>query len=389
MNKLAPAINERKNSSLIDGVDAIKKRQKIYKRLCYVFFIIFVLIVFAFTIYDDFFSKNEVSLPFSELILVLQNTWFYLIFAFLCLALSYLLKGLKLSVLCKAETNKWHFTTCMGTGVVGHYYNYITPLAVGGQPFEIYHLSKSGISGGVAYSLPVATYILNQIAFVFLGITAIVLYNFKLMGFNTTAQYYALAPQLVTTLAIIGCCFCLIMPLIVLMFSILPRASAYLVRLTIGVGNKLKIIKNPQLFHYKTMRSVVRNAKSLKDIAKHPWAFIFTFLLGFGETFAHTSIAYFTLKFFGFNWAETPRFFEWLQVVMLVLMISFAVSFIPTPGNSGAADFSFYSIFKSQLNYGLAFPAMLTWRIISFYTYIIIGFIFTKAKKRTGNKKVI
>lgn len=375
-------INDTKKPSLKNNEEAINKRQKFFKKLCSVLFIVFVLAVFAFTIYDDFFSSKEEILPFSELILVFSNTWFYLLLTFLCLGLCYLSKGLKLSILCKAETGKWHFGTCMGTGVIGHYYNYVTPLAVGGQPFEIYHLSKNGIKGGAAYSLPVATYILNQVACVILGIVALVLYNFKLMGFNTTAQYYTLVPQVVTTLAIIGCSFCLVMPLVILLFSILPRASATLVKVTINAGNKLKIVKDPQLTHYKTMRSVIKNAKSLKDIARHPWAFTFTFLIGFGETLAQASIAYFTLKFFGFNWAEAPHIFEWMQVVSLVLMITFAVSFIPTPGNSGAADFSFYSLFKTQLAGGLAFPAMLTWRIFSFYSYIIIGFIFTNAKKR-------
>ena len=69
-------------------------------------------------------------------------------------------------------------------------------------------------------------------------------------------------------------------------------------------------------------------------------------------------------------------------------MILFAsVSFIPTPGNSGAADLSFFLIFDAGLYAGLAFPAMATWRLFCFYSYIIIGFIFATLKKRSDSKK--
>ncbi|MBQ7924256.1 MAG: flippase-like domain-containing protein, partial [Clostridia bacterium] len=80
--------------------------------------------------------------------------------------MCFVLKGAKLSVFCKSMTGKFHFKTCFETGIIGHYYNNVTPLAVGGRPFEIYHLSKHGVRGGVATSLPIATFFLNQFAFV-------------------------------------------------------------------------------------------------------------------------------------------------------------------------------------------------------------------------------
>ena len=360
----------------------IDKRQRLYKNLVSLAFIVFVLAVLVITAYDDFFSNKSV-ISFDQLLKTFSVTWFYLPCAIFALFINYLLKGTKLSILCKAQTKKWHFKTCMETGVLGHYYNSVTPLAVGGQPFEIYHLSKHGVTGGAAYSLPIATYVLNQIAFVILGILSLVLYNYNLLDYDS--HFYGHIPALITTLALIGCSLCLFMPLAVVLFSIFPKASATLVRIAISLGNKLKLVKNPKLTNYKTMRSVCKNAKSLKNIAKHPWAFIFTFILSFGETLAHASIAYFTLKFFNFNWAAA-HIYEWFQVVTICIIISLAITFIPTPGNSGAADFSFYTLFNTQLEGGLAFPAMMTWRILNFYSYIIIGFIFTRIKKHTDAK---
>jgi uncharacterized membrane protein YbhN (UPF0104 family) len=66
-----------------------------------------------------------------------------------------------------------------------------------------------------------------------------------------------------------------------------------------------------------------------------------------------------------------------------------AISFIPTPGNSGAADASFYTLFKVGLVSvaGLSFPAMLLWRLLSFYSFIIIGFTFTTLKRKSDRRK--
>ena len=77
----------------------------------------------------------------------------------------------------------------------------------------------------------------------------------------------------------------------------------------------------------------------------------------------------------------------WLQAAQITLILFASIAFIPTPGNSGAADLSFFMFFKSGLKAGLAFPATIVWRLLSFYGYIIIGFTFATAKKRADNKR--
>ena len=49
-----------------------------------------------------------------------------------------------------------------------------------------------------------------------------------------------------------------------------------------------------------------------------------------------------------------------------------AVYFIPTPGNSGAAEGTFFVVF-SALSQGYVLWAMLVWRFFSYYIYIIMG----------------
>ena len=359
------------------GVD---KRQKIYKRVVSAVFILFVIGVLSYTFYKDFFAPDtdKQAVSFVGVLDNFAGTWYYLIFALLSLAFAFLFKGLKLSVICKSQTGKWHFKTCFETGIIGHYYNNVTPLAVGGQPFEIYHLSKHGVHGGVAASMPIIAFFLTQFAFVALGITALVCFNGNVL--HIEEAFLKKFPAVFNVLAIIGLIGCIAMPALVFIFSLLPRIGATIVKWFTRIGGKLKVIKNPQKTEYKTLKTVVHNAVCIKRFAKNPAALISTVLLSVGETLAQSSIAYFTLKLFGYDNKMAGGFLEWMQIVQLSIILYASISFIPTPGNSGAADLSFYLLFTVGVQFaGLSFSAMVVWRILSYYSYIIVGFIFTTA----------
>ena len=134
------------------------------------------------------------------------------------------------------------------------------------------------------------------------------------------------------------------------------------------------------------MRSLVHTSKCLKDISTRPLAFTSTFFLSFFEHIANLSIAFFVLKGFGLE-LGLPFISEWIIICSICFILFASITFIPTPGNSGAADLSFFLLFETVLYAGLAFPAMLVWRLFSFYSTIIVGFTFATLKKKSDLKK--
>lgn len=361
----------------------ISKRQKMFKNIFTIAFIVVLLGVLAYTIYNDFFTGKPYP-TWDSIKDLLSKGLLFLFASLFCVAIYYFLKGLKLAVMCKKLTGKFHLWTCIETGIIGLYYNCVTPLAVGGQPFEIYHLSKHGVHGGVASSLPIAAFFTNQFAFVIVGIIAIGL--FQNNSLHTNANLLGIFPTIINVLAIIGMSFCMVMPLLVIIFSLMPKTGAKIVKFGIVMGGKLKLIKNPEETTYKTIRSLFNNAKCIKKMAKSPLVFISTMLISFGEQIANFSLAYFSLKTFGYT-TDAGWLLEWAQITQITILLSAAVSFIPTPGNSGAADLSFYLLFEKSLLAGFAFPAMLSWRFLSFYIFILVGFIFATIKKRLDHKR--
>ncbi len=363
----------------------INKRQKIMKIVMTTLFIVFVVGVLAFTFYKDFFGRTEQFPTWDEMVGIFADGWKYFAFGLLALFLTFLFKALKLSILCKPLTGKFHFKTCFETAIIGHYYNYVTPLAVGGQPFEIYHLSKHGVHGGVASSLPIATYVLNQFAFVILGIMFMIMFKYNTL--ELSPELLATFPTTFTVLAIVGLSLCFLAPLMIFIFCLMPRFGSMLVKFVMTIGSKLKIIKDPKKTTYKTVKNIVHNAQCLKNMFKRPFPAILCFLLSFAEHIAGASLAYFSLKTFGFTAYENNVVLEWFQIVQVTMMLTFAISFIPTPGNAGAADLSFYLLFSTSLAAGLAFPSMVLWRLMAFYSYIVIGFLFATLKKRSDLRK--
>ena len=363
----------------------IDKRQKALKHIVTVIFLVFVIGVLGYTFYSDFFESPHEPVSWQNLLTIFENTWFYLLCALLSLAVTFLVKGAKLSVICHSQTKTWHYKTCFETGIIGHYYNSVTPLAVGGQPFEIYHLSKHGIHGGVASSMPIIAFFFGQLAFVSLGIVSLVFFNDNTL--NIPNDFMVQFPALFNVLAIIGLSTCFLMPFLVVLFSLLPKVGAKLVGLFACLGGKFRFLKDPKKTAFRTLKTIIHNARCIKKFAQSPFALIATFVLSLIETSAMCSIAYFSLKFFGYDNPDAGGFLEWLQILQLSVILYAAISFIPTPGNSGAADLSFYLLFSVGLTVaGLAFTAMAVWRILSYYSYIVIGFIFTTANKKRNHK---
>ena len=366
--------------------ETVDKRQKLLKRILSAVFIAIVIAALAYTAINDFGSGKEMASA-EEIFATLFANWFYLPCAFTALFLAFFCKGLKLSFCAKHLTGKWHFKVCMETAIVGHYYNYVTPLAVGGQPFEIFYLSKHGVHGGVASSLPIATYFSTQFAVTLLGIVAIVFLRFDVL--NLDPEFFPKAALNMTTgVAIIGLVLGFLMPIMVVLFCILPRLAASIFYAGVWIGHKIRLVKDPKRTMYRSLRTIINNSRCLKKITRNPLVFIASLIMGFGEQLALLSIAYFTLRFFGFD-MPTDGFTEWMQMIQVCAILQAAVSFIPTPGNSGAQELSFYFLFETGLHRGgFTFPAMLTWRLISYYMVLLIGFSFLTSKKHAEKKSL-
>ena len=82
---------------------------------------------------------------------------------------------------------------------------------------------------------------------------------------------------------------------------------------------------------------------------------------------AQISAPYLVYRAFGMSDAS------YAQVVTMYIYTTLAVTIAPTPGTTGAAEASFYTVFSALITNGMVFWALITWRFVNFYVYLIAG----------------
>jgi 1,2-diacylglycerol 3-alpha-glucosyltransferase len=280
----------------------------------------------------------------------------YLILAAGCLAVAVLTEMQKYRAMMVSSEGRDDLRGAFECAVLGKYYDNITPLGAGGQPFQIIYLKKRGMSSGSSAALPIAGFLALQ--FAFLLIAAVV--------FVFNGRVIAHAPAIRVS-AYVGFLFYLFIPLCVVLFSIRPASFGKVVCGFMKLLSRLHLIRSSDTSAETVFRSLNEYAESLHLIRQQPHLFAKLMIYSLLYQMAILSVPYFVLRAFG-----TVN--HWWAVFSLVVYIYAAITIIPTPGNSGAAEGSFYLVFSS-LTGGYLFWAMLIWRLFVYYGWLLLGLI--------------
>lgn len=345
-------------SEIAIAKDQQKKIQKTFLKrpLLIIIFVLINVAVIAATASSEFGnSANAVEL--SEV----KINWWMLIPAALCFVVALSLEiGKYVLMMKKMAGNKKNFDikkarkVARRTVILGKYYDNITPAAMGGQPFQIYYMHKNaGLPSGLATTIPIIGMISGQIGFI---IIAVLCFLFGSLSINNAA--------LIAT-ACFGLLFYAFWPTAVILATFLPKAMAEFIKAGVILLAKMHIVKNKDEVIKKTEYEVNEYAKSVRMILKTKGLFLKTILMSVGFNVLISMIPFFVLAAFG---GEV----DFLPCFVTTVAITSAVYFVPTPGNAGAAEGTFYVVF-SALSEGYVFWAMLCWRFFSYYIYIIMG----------------
>ena len=99
----------------------------------------------------------------------------WLLVALLCFGLALYMDFLKYRKMLMASEGTDDPRGALEVAILGKYYDNITPLGAGGQPFQMYYLKKRGFSPGTAGALPVTGFLTQQFAYVFVALVVFIL----------------------------------------------------------------------------------------------------------------------------------------------------------------------------------------------------------------------
>lgn len=360
-----------------DEVTTKNAFKKLKKPALTLAFIAINIAVIAITAFSEF-GNSENAAQLSEV----QINWWFLLPAAACFIVAITLEIHKYIIMMreaakvntKKQTKKvWR--VARRTVLLGKYYDSVTPAAIGGQPFQIWYMHKNaGIGKGMATTIPIIGMISNQIGFI---IVASVAFLFGSLSINNAV--------LMAT-ACFGLLFYAFWPIAILIATFLPNTTAELINLIVKFLAKIHIVKDKEKAIKKVSDGVDEYAKCVKQILKTRGLFLREILLSVCFHLLISMIPFFVLTAFG-------GAVDFLPCLVTTIAVTSAVYFVPTPGNAGAAEGTFFVVF-SALSSGYIFWAMLTWRFFSYYIYIIIGAIiyvrmhFEKKKNKTHEEKL-
>ena len=247
----------------------------------------------------------------------------WMLAAFITVIGGYLLEALCDFLLCRHLTKKWNFGQSFMIGMTGLLYSAVTPFSTGGQPMQIYYMSKMGMqpgaAGAVISELPFFQTHVSNLSFLTL--------------FGLTANLIFIAA--------------------VVLISVKPNLLYKLLHKLFQFLHKIHLLKNPENTYQKVTQQLDTFHEGFKTMGKNVRLYVSVCLLTVVQITLTNSTTY------------------WIIMAAQVFATMIA-AFVPLPGASGGAEGTFLAFCKIFFQNMLT-PAMLIWRLMTYYSNILFG----------------
>lgn len=347
-----------------------KKKAKTKKVLNVLTFVFSIAVLAGLLIYQ--LSTQGVSSVTSPPI-----NWNYLGITIGIVVAIIVIDALKYYVLILKATKKSRPFLSYKVSTLGRYYDNVTPMSTGGQPFQMMYMNKRGVRGDIATSIPLMKYIIWQITYVIICTFSIIF---------STVKYGMATGTVTTTLAWIAIIVNVLTFLTIIMLSISRRVGPKIVIWTLRLLAKMHIVKNYQKTFRKVMRFVVNYQKTFKFLLKSPVVLLSELIFAASDIILTSLIPYFVCLSFVDKALLDVKGLTMLKCFIQSIVLSLSTGFIPTPGASGGAEAFFVAIFSSVLGNEVFWPTLI-WRIMTYYIYLLQGLVVLVYDFVIGNKK--
>lgn len=250
------------------------------------------------------------------------------------------------------------YIRCLGYSFVGFYVSSITPSATGGQPAQIYCMSRDQI--------PAAHGTLNMMLIAACYQVAALVWGGGMWLLCPRAEAFGGGMGI---LLLYGAGMMLLLTAGMAMLMFLPSLSRRIGEGILRLLTAMRILKNPESAREKLEHQLEEYAKGAACVRNNPGLTLQVFalcLLQLGMLFSVPWTVYLAFGLQGNSW---------LQIAGLQALLTLAVCNLPLPGAVGPAEGGFVAAFTAVFGSGVVMPAMLVSRGISFYTFLLVSFI--------------
>ncbi|QVK18704.1 flippase-like domain-containing protein [Mycoplasmatota bacterium] len=336
------------------------------------FFIVFLI---GFGIYFYILSKHNAK----EIFIKIKNIHInYIIIVFILLLAYVALESLVIFLFAKKKVKGIGFFTAFRLNLSTQFFNSITPFAAGGQPFQVFYLNARGIKTKDSTSIILMNFITYNIAFVIVGFTCL-LYRFNYFNNLLKGEGYKY-------ILLIGFGVNLSVTLLTFVLAFSKKIYHILIEVI-----WLKIIHWPILRKFKLETKTEKIEKTIDDFNREIKELNHHKLLWVQAVFYHILriVLFYAIPLFIFMALGESVHGNEANLVVGAIFVAMVMSYIPSPGASGGAEGLFYVIFSFFFQKGALAPALLLWRFITYYFYLLLGFIALLTLNYTKNLREI
>lgn len=303
---------------------------------------------------------------FNESIMLLlgANIW-YLILMILTYVIYFVIEAYLLYLLINKINSNYSYKKTLELNLMTKFFNGITPFSLGGQPLQVYELSKSKVRVTEALLVIVENFIVLQISMTIMSVVS--------LGVCLNA---GLIPnRLLWILTIIGIFITLLSLFMAIFMCVKINYAKKLGKWFIKVLNKIHIIKNKDESYLMWTNKCDEYHVCFKILLKDKTFIIKCVLLNIIYMIIFCMLPFLTFKALNIN-VDVNIFYS----IVLACFVYLSASFIPIPGATIGMEYAFINYFKMIVVNSLVMPGVLLWRLVSYYIPMILGGILFNVK---------
>ena len=341
----------------------MRKNKKQIISICYLLLVFSVTLVLAIIL-----SKESAGIK--EILKSLNPIWLFI--AFGCMVAYLFIESWAVWYITSFMYKKLKFKYIVKLDIIGNYYGAITPAAFGFQPSQIAYMKRDGVPVGISTFIQTIKLMAYEVVILVL---CIIFMSFKGVYFHQND------PE-IFWLSVFGALINLFVIFVIVLAIVKYKV---LRRMVIAITNflaKIKIVKNLDKLRTTIDMTLDEFHGSAKYLKEYKGKVVISCLLTLIQWLFFFTIPYCLYNAFGFGMLNGSSgamgtisvFDEFTTIVAMAAFLFLAVHFMPIPGSSGATEAGFGIFFGSFFLAGSA-AAMFIWRLTTYYSMIILGFI--------------
>lgn len=331
-----------------------------------VFEVLFFLAVMALT-FTAVFKGQDMG---KMLDAVLKMDPLYLTAAFLLGVLFICLEGFMIWDLLSALDGKSSLLQCVSYSFVGFFYSGITPSATGGQPMQLYYMTKDGNRATDSTVVLMTVALCYKLVLVCIGLGILAGWGGPLRLYLKGYFGFYLLGLFLNTVLVILILLVMLFPGIILRTS--GWGEALLVRLGLfkTSGQRMEKVQHFVDQYRQAVQFLKEHKGKLAEIV--------------GLTFLQRSTLFVLtwMVYLGFGLTGTKG----MTVMLLQAAVYIAVDMLPVPGAQGITELMYKTVFAAVFTKGFLIPSMLVSRSVNFYFLLLVSLGFAAAASVLSKK---